>query len=120
MSNDDFDVIVYTVLAYILACAKAGVVPSITKAQEVAQCNDVYWSMVIRSMLTDGYITGASVDSYIDGSVDISSGAELSITQKGAKYLKDNNRMKAVKAFLGSAFEQVLPIAVEATKALMI
>ncbi len=96
MSNDDFDVIVYKVLAYILACAKDNVVPSITKAQELAQCNDVYWSMVIRSMLADGCITGASVDSYVDGSVDVSAGTELSITQKGAAYLKDNSRMKEV------------------------
>ena len=57
-----------------------------------------------RCLLVDGYPlhacrwmhNGASVDSYVDGSVDVSAGTELSITQKGAAYLKDNSRMKEV------------------------
>lgn len=119
MSADDFDVVVYKALAYIMACAKAGVVPSVSKAQEVAGCNDVYWAMAVRSMLADGYIMGATVDCYMSGKADIHAGADFGITQRGAALLKDDPRMKAARSFLGAAVGELLSIAVEATKALM-
>ena len=118
MSHDDFDVIVYKVLAYIMACAKANVHPRIEKAQEAAGCGDVYWAMAIASMLDDGLIRGASVDSYYDGTSDVSAGPGFGITQKGAEYLRDNSKMAEARRFLGKAFEKVIPMLVEATKAL--
>lgn len=119
MAHDDFDVIVYKALAYIMACAKADVAPSIDKAQEVAGCGDVYWAMAVGSMLDDGLIRGASVDSYYDGTTGVSAGARLAITQKGARYLKENSAMREAARFLGKAFDKALPVAIEATRALM-
>lgn len=118
MAHDDFDVAVYKVLAYIMACAKAGVVPSVSKAREVSGCNPVYWAMVVRSMLADGYITGASVDDYYDGTTDVSGGPDFGITQKGAAYLRDNGKMREAGKFLGRAFADMLPGIVAATAAL--
>lgn len=118
MANDDFDVIVYKALAYIMACAKADVAPRIEKAKDVAGCGNVYWAMVIRSMLADGLILGASVDSYMDGTTDVSAGVDFGITQRGARYLRENSKMAEVARFLGAAFQSVLQVAVEATKAL--
>ena len=119
MAHDDFDVIVYKVLAYIMACAKADTVPRIDKAKEIAGCGDVYWAMVIGSMLDDGLIMGASVDSYYDGTTDVSATPRFGITQSGARYLRENSKMAEVARFLGSAFQSVLQVAVEATKALI-
>lgn len=118
MSHDDFDAIVYKVLAHIMTCAKADVVPSIAKAKEVTGCGNVYWSMVVGSMLDDGLIKGASVDSYHDGTTDVSATPGFGITQKGARYLKENSAMREVARLLGSAFSEILKVAVGATKAL--
>lgn len=118
MSHDDFDVIVYKVLAYIMACAKADAVPSIAKAKDVAECGNAYWAMAIGSMLDDGLIKGASVDSCYDGTTDVSATPGFGITQKGARYLKENSAMREAARFLGKAFSEILKVAVEATKAL--
>ena len=56
MSSDDFDVIVYKVLAYSIKCVKQGVEPSTDIAQDMTKCNDIYWYQVIASMLSDGFV----------------------------------------------------------------
>ena len=119
MSADDFDVIVYKALSYVYACIKAGAIPSVDKAQEVAGCNDVYWASAVRSMLADGYIMGASVDCEYTGAMAVTAGPGFGITQKGAQYLRDNSKMREAARFLGKAFEKVLDVAVKATLAMM-
>ncbi len=118
MAHDDFDVIVYKVLAYMMACVKKGVYPNIDVAKDAAGCNDVYWAMVIESMLDDGLIRNATVKSYYDGTTDVSAGQDFGITQKGARYLKENSKMEEAKRFLGTAFEKALPTLIEATMAI--
>lgn len=119
MASDDFDVIAKKALSYIMARAKADVVPSVAKAKEVAGCGNVYWAMVVGSMLDDGLIKGACVDSCYDGTTDVSGSPAFGITQKGARYLKDNSAMREAGRFLGKAFADLLPVAVETTKTLM-
>lgn len=119
MSSDDFDVIVYKVLAYIMACAKADVAPSIAKAREISKAGSVYWAMVARSMVADGLIVGISVETYYDGTSEVTAGTDFGITQRGAQYLRDNAKMREAAHLLGSAFTESLPILIEATKALL-
>lgn len=118
MSFDDFDVIVYKVLEYIYACLKEGVQPSLAKAQEIAKCNDIYWTHVIQSMKNDELIQGVIIKSYLDAGNSTLIEDNLGITQKGASYLRDNSNMQKVKSFLGKAFIPILEAAVLATKAL--
>lgn len=118
MAYDDFDVIVYKTLAYILRCAKDGVRPNIGKAQEVSKANDVYWAMVVRSMLDDGFIIGARAYTDITGVDRVEADRSFGITQKGARFLKENSKMNEVGRFLGGAFETVLAVAVAASQAL--
>lgn len=118
MSHDDFDVIVYKVLAYIMACAKENVSPSLPKAKEIAGVGDTYWQMVISSMLDEGLIRGVTIDHHYSG-VDISATPDFGITLKGAQYLRDNSKMKEAANFLGKAFVDLLKVAIEATRALL-
>ncbi len=71
-------------------------------------------AMVIGPMLDDGLIAGASVDSHYDSTTDVSATPRFGITQKGARYLRENSKMAEVARFLGSAFQSVLQVAVEA------
>jgi hypothetical protein len=120
MSYDDYDVIVYKVLKYIYQCLKAGVYPSLDKAQELTRCNDVYWLHVIQSMLNDGYIQGVKIPEYLGNDAKpIAEPKALGLSQKGAQYLTNNSKMAEVKSFLGKAFEGVIEVAIKATDAAM-
>lgn len=119
MAFDDFDVIVCKVLSYIYACLRKGVYPNLDKAQEIAQCNDVYWKSVIRSMHDDGYLLGVTFREYLDkGMTPTANPKELGITQKGARYIEENSKMAEAKRFLGTAFEKTLEIAIAASRCL--
>lgn len=118
MSYDDFDVIVYKVLKYVYACMKQGVQPSLEKAQEIAKCNDVYWSHVVRSMVDSGYIQGVRFQQYLDQPPVPFARNTLGISQQGARYLEENSKMHEVSQFLGSAFEKVLEAAIKSTMSL--
>ena len=120
MAHDDLDVIVYKVLAYILACAKADVRPSAAKAKEAAKANDTLWAMAVQSMLDEGLVTGVEVTYYYHelGKPTVSESPAIGITLKGQQYLRDNSKMREIAAFLGQAFADMLPHLVSATQAL--
>lgn len=119
MSYDDYDVIVYKVLKYIYQCLKAGVYPSLDKAQEITRCNDVYWLQVIQSMVNDGYLQGVKIPDYLGNDAKpIANPRSLGLTQKGAQYLDNNSTMAEVKTFLGKAFDKIIDIAIKATMAI--
>jgi hypothetical protein len=113
MAKDDFEVIVYKVLAYLYACLKAGVEASPAKAREVAGCNDVYWKTVLEDMAHRGLVRVGEYRHW--GGSDVTS---VSITMDGAGYLSENSRMAAVRGFLGTAFTAIVEGAVAATMAL--
>lgn len=115
MAFDDYEVVVYKVLAYLYECIKAGVNPSIDKAKELAKVNDVYWNTVLDGLLRDGFAAASVVYAW-EGHTAIYS--DLRITQKGAAYVKDSSKMREVARFLGKAFRSVLQVAVAATAAL--
>lgn len=118
MSNSDFDVVAYKILSYAYECARAGAVPSWSKAEEVAGCNPLLFRTVARSLGEDGYI-GAAYPGVnpVDGSNGCWSD-ELRVTRSGVRFLEDNSSMGRVRTFLGSAFKTVLSAAIEATFAL--
>ena len=111
--------IVYKVLAYALACAKADVQPSAAKAKEAAKANDTLWAMAVQSMLDEGLATGVEVIYHHElGKPTVSEPPAIGITLKGQQYLRDNSKMREVAAFLGQAFADMLPVLVAATQAL--
>lgn len=113
MAHDDYEVVVYKVLTYLYECIKSGVSPLAEKAREVAGVNDVYWDVVLKGLVEDGLASALVVhgwhgDEYRD----------LRITAKGAEFVKENSKMRAVAKFLGSAFNAVVEGAIAATMAM--
>lgn len=115
MAYDDYDVVVYKVLAYLYECIRAGVAPNVDKAAEVARVNDVYWQTVLGGIVRDGYATARAVHVW-EGHATIY--RDLRITQAGAAYVRDNSRMREAARFLGKAFDAALSAAVAATAAM--
>ncbi len=111
MSSDDFDIVAYRVLRYIDACTKGGVSPTVAQARELSKVGNSYLASVLESLSDGGYITGVDVNSYYDGTTDISF-RNAHITMEGAGYLRDNSLMAKARKTLGSAFETVIEVAV--------
>ena len=112
MAKDDFDVIQFKVLSYLYRCAKDGVRPVPAKAREFAGVNDVYFEAVMEDLLDCKY-AACSVRGFPPGSY-----RGIRITSGGFGFLRDDDGMRRAAAFLGSAFESVLALAIEATRAL--
>ncbi len=110
MAADDYEVIVYKVLSYLYACIKSGVRPSVAKAKELANVNDVYWDVVVQGMLDKGLITAVPMRGWHSSDY-----LNMQITADGAFYVKENSKMTEVRAFLGRAFEAIIESAVAAT-----
>ncbi len=111
---DDMSVITYKVLAYMSDCAKRGAWPTVEGAYAlVGKPFQIYWSMVIESMLDKNLIKGAQVNEYMDGSCVVS-GDRLKLTLDGEQYLNENATMQKVKRALGVAFKKSLELAVAA------
>lgn len=113
MAADDFDVVVFKVLAYLYQCIRDGVEPNPAKAQEFAKINHVYWRAVIsdlveRRLVAATVVRTAGETLYFD----------LRITSAGVDYLNESPKMRKAKEFLGSALDVAVRVAVEATKAL--
>lgn len=114
MAHDDFDVIVYKVLKYFYECIKQGIKPNVDKAHEIAKCNDEYWSVVLAGMIEEKLLSATQIPAY--GKTVIYK--DLRITNYGARYVKENSKMKEVEGFLGKAFSAILQAAINATMAL--
>lgn len=112
MASDDLDIIQFKVLSYLYRCAKDGVRPVPSKAQEFAGVNEVYFEAVMEDLLDSKY-AACCVRGFPPGSYK-----GVRITSKGFEFLRDSTGMRRVAGFLGEAFESVLALAVEATKAL--
>ena len=107
MAFDDFEVVAYKVLAYLYACLKEGVSPSVDKARELTRVNEVYFDAVVSSLLADGLVTGSVLRDMNGTVMDVDS---LTLTLEGAAYLKDNSTMSKVKHVLGAAFDKTLGV----------
>ena len=116
--NSDFEVVAYKLLSYAYECARAGAMPSWSKAEEVAGCNPLLFRTVARSLGEDGYIGKARPGVNPDDGSNGCWSDELRVTMSGVRFLQDNSSMGRVRTFLGSAFKSVLSAAIEATFAL--
>lgn len=113
MASDDFDVIVYKVLAYAYGCMKAGREVDIDKAWELAGCPpEAYWKAVLSSMQKDGLVEIQDARYDILGNVMVP--GKCAVTLEGAIFVRDNSKMAKAKSFLGKAFEKALSVAVAA------
>lgn len=113
MASDDFDVIQFKVLTYLYQCIKDGVNPSPERAQAFAKVNPVYWSAVLGDLRDHGYVKADSL-AFVDGERY----SNIRITSEGVEFLRESPKMRRVKEFLDSAFDAVLHVAIEASKAL--
>lgn len=113
MAHDDFDVIQFKVLAYLYQCIKDGVEPSPEQAQAFAKVNPVYWSAVLGDLRDHGYVKADRL-AFVDGERY----SNIRITSEGVEFLRESPKMRRAREFLGSAFDAVLRVAVEAGKAL--
>ena len=111
MASDDFDVIQFKVLTYLYQCIKDGVNPSPERAY--AKVNPVYWSAVLGDLRDHGYVKADSLV-FVDGERY----SNIRITSEGVEFLRESPKMRRVKEFLDSAFDAVLHVAIEASKAL--
>lgn len=112
MARDDLDVIAYKVLKYIDGCSKAGVAASAEKLQGVTEVmSKRRIAEAVEGLVTAGYVTGVAVDSYYDGSTDISF-PNPRVTIDGAEYLKMNPAMvraaEEVKGYFPAVLETVV------------
>lgn len=113
MAPDDFDVIQFKVLTYLYQCIKDGVNPSPEQAQAFAKVNPVYWSAVLGDLRDHGYVKADRL-AFVDGERY----SNIRITSEGVEFLRESPKMRRVREFLGSAFDAVLHVAIEAGKAL--
>jgi hypothetical protein len=119
MSKDDYHVIVFKVLTYFYECLKAGVVPKLEKASELASVEPVYWGNIVSMMLENGYIADVSRTRYkcADPQDQIWVGRPR-ITENGIEYLMTNSLMAKAKTLLGETFFAVVQTAIAATQML--
>jgi hypothetical protein len=117
MSRDDFHVVLYKVLTYLYECLKAGVIPRLEKAQELADVNLGYWNSVVEIMLENDYVTGIQRTRYKSAPPDEQLWlGNPRITEKGITYLAENSLMAKAKDFLGDVWPTILQTAVTVTK----
>lgn len=104
MAKDDYDVIVFKILAYLYAVLKRRQVFDETVFRTAVvgkQVNENYLTDILIYMQGDGFITGiSSVKAWGGQSIITGELNELKITSAGIRYLGENSRMKEVKDFL--------------------
>lgn len=109
MADNDMNVVVYKLLAYLYACLKAGVCSNFSDIQSESGLLNIpkrYWVAVIEELREHGYITGVKITRTQTGPVLLNNG--IRITLKGVEYLEENSWMQKTGTFLGESFQSVL------------
>ena len=73
------------------------------RPEKLFDINPVYWEYIVTHLQEEGLIEGLKVSTYIDGSVALSTG--IQITPKGIAYIFDNNLMAKAKKIVNKAIE---------------
>jgi len=107
MAKDDYQVIVYQILAYLYNCLKKDIKVDeeyLRPQGKLFNINTTYWNFVIINLLEDGFIDGVRTEKVwgekypIIGSLE-----EIGITPRGIEYLTDNAFIKRAVEMLKDA-----------------
>ena len=100
MAKDDYDYIVFRVLAYLYGCLKRQIVFNEAVFRTHIITKDVpeeYFTDVLRMMQGEGLIEGASfTKAWGNTYILISSLSDISITAEGVRYVLNNDVMKKI------------------------
>lgn len=100
MAKDDYEVIVYQVLAYLYNCLKndIDVDPKLIEPQgKLFNINSNYWSFILSNLFEDGYIDGIIITNVYGKKYPIITDLEfIGITPKGIQFLVDNSFINKV------------------------
>lgn len=102
MSNDDYFVVVYKLLSYYYTIMRKGLP---VRQEEIDAIklgiNQPYLLDVYRNMLSEGYLTGTTVETDGTGTSYLDDINDIRITTKGVEYIVENSMMKKIgKALL--------------------
>lgn len=115
MAKDDYDVIVYRVLVYLYGCLKRTIMFEDATFNEAVKKNiesDTYFYDVLRMMQGEGLIEGLTFTPAWGGDVLLASDVkDAKITATGVKYLKENDKMKAVGVKLKAVTDIIAKLA---------
>lgn len=104
MAKDDYNVIVYKILAYLYAVFKRKITYDydvFSKLINLDDINEQYFSDILRNLQAEGYIQGLSfTKAWGNEYILISDYSDMVITHKGIQYLSDNSTMKQIKEIL--------------------
>lgn len=107
MAKEDYQVIVYQILAYLYNCLKKGI--DIDTDYLIAQgklfsINEQYWRFILYNLYNDGLIEGITSNKVWGEKYPLISDLEnIGITPLGIQYLTDNSFMEKAKELLKDA-----------------
>jgi len=115
MAKDDYDVIVYRVLVYLYGCLKREIMFEDVTFQAAVRkdvISETYFAEVLEMMQGERLIKGLTFSRAWGGDVILASDIkEAKITAEGARYPKENNRMKVVGDSLKEAVDIIAKLA---------
>ena len=103
MAKDDYDVIVYQILAYLYTQLKNGdpVDPEMLQNKSILMdINERYWEYVLENLLKYGYIEGIKITKLWGNQKTVSELENCMITPTGIEYLCDNSFLQKAKEYL--------------------
>ncbi len=111
MSKDDYNVIIYKILAYLYGIFKRKIIYDhdvFSKLINLDEINEQYFSDVLRNLQMEGYIQGLSfAKAWGNEYILISDHSNMFITHKAIQYLLENKSMKKIKEVLINSFELI-------------
>lgn len=104
MTKDDYQVIVYQILAYLYNCLKKDIAIDINYLQpqgKLFNINNNYWRFIMYNLYIDEFIDGiTTIEVWGEKYPLINNLENIGITPKGIQYLTDNNYISRVKEIL--------------------
>ena len=99
MSQDDYFVVVYKVLAYLYDCLKSDKEPDENAIRSIAGVSDNYFTTIVEDMVSHDLAKGLAPYRFEGGISGVTFGNPR-ITMEGVQYLQENSMMKKVAKFL--------------------
>ncbi|MEG2652723.1 MAG: YjcQ family protein [Ruthenibacterium sp.] len=103
MAKDDYNIIVYKILAYLYAQLKAGadIDAAIISANGPLFCIHArYWAYVLENLQAQGHIRGLVITKPWGSDTIVQGLSDCEITPDGIAYLCENSLMEKTKQFL--------------------